>query len=84
LMQDGMTPLHMAAEKGHTAIVDALLAAGAEVNIQSEVCTSLPPCARLSPCLPCVWARHGGGGGRGTRLIWRPLTGAGGGCVWGV
>jgi ankyrin repeat protein len=73
LMQDGMTPLHMAAEKGHTAIVEALLAAGAEVNVTADKVhippTLLPP---LSSCQPR------------TRLIWRPLTGAGGGCVWGM
>jgi ankyrin repeat protein len=33
----------MAAENGHTAIVDALLAAGADVNVQNEVCTSPHP-----------------------------------------
>jgi hypothetical protein len=53
-VQDGWTPLHMAAVRGHTAIVDALLAAGVDVNIK---------------CLPRMWvcgnrARHDGGGGR--------------------
>jgi hypothetical protein len=33
----------MAAEKAHMAIVDALLAAGADVNVQNEVCTSPHP-----------------------------------------
>ena len=33
----------MAAEKGHTAIVDALLVAGADVNVQNKVCTSPHP-----------------------------------------
>jgi ankyrin repeat protein len=30
--KDGMTPLHFAAGKGHKAVVEVLLAHGAEVN----------------------------------------------------
>jgi hypothetical protein len=61
VVQDGWTPLHWAAYKEHTVTVKALLAAGADVNIQDKVCTSLPPAYRspspltLSPCLPRVW-----------------------------
>jgi hypothetical protein len=42
-LQNGVTALLLAAAFGHTAIVDALLAAGADVNVQNEVCTSPHP-----------------------------------------
>jgi ankyrin repeat protein len=58
VVQDGETPLHNAAYNaaryGHTETVEALLAAGADVNAKDKVCTFLPPLA-LSPCLPRVW-----------------------------
>ena len=42
--QNGSSALIMAAEKAHMAIVDALLkAAGVDVNIQRNVCTSPHP-----------------------------------------
>ena len=33
----GATPLYVAAEKGHEAVVSALLAAGADKNLQRDV-----------------------------------------------
>jgi hypothetical protein len=64
-VQGGATPLHVAAADGRTAIVEALLAAGAEVKGQDEVCTALPPSAHpLTVFATGVCARHGGGGGR--------------------
>ena len=42
-VQDGMTPLHWAAYNGHTAIVEALVTAGAEMNVTDKVGTSLHP-----------------------------------------
>jgi ankyrin repeat protein len=45
-LQDGWTPLHWAAKNGHIVIVDKLLAAGASVNMQDEVCTSTLPALR--------------------------------------
>ena len=55
-MQDGSTPLHMAAKNGHTAIVEVLLAAGVDVNVQNKV--HIPPALLfLSPCLPRVCGR---------------------------
>lgn len=37
VIQDGKTALHWAARHGHTAIVQVLLDAGADVNIKSKV-----------------------------------------------
>ena len=37
IYQDGATPLYVAAQKGHEAVVSALLAAGADKNLQKEV-----------------------------------------------
>ena len=55
-MQDGSTPLHMAANNGHTAILEALVTAGAEVNVTDKV--HIPPALLfLSPCLPRVCGR---------------------------
>jgi hypothetical protein len=49
------TPLHKAAEYGHKAIVEALLAAGADVHVRDNVCTSLPPSAHpLTVSATCV------------------------------
>ena len=36
-MQVGRTALHLAASNGHMEVVTALLAAGADINLQSEV-----------------------------------------------
>ena len=36
-LQDGDTALHRAAFKGHMQVVTALLAAGADINLQSKV-----------------------------------------------
>ena len=57
----------MAAEKGHTAIVDALLAAGAEVNVQKKVGTfsptsSAPPPTASPAGVSSDEASHDGGG----------------------
>ena len=69
-VQSGVTALLLASENGHPAIVEALVTAGAEVNLQTEVCTSLQPSAQpLTVSAVCVAvrgdrARHGGGGDR--------------------
>jgi ankyrin repeat protein len=42
-LQSGVTALLLAAEHGHMAIVEALVTAGADVNVQNKVCTSPHP-----------------------------------------
>ena len=37
IYQTGATPLYIAAQEGHEAVVSALLAAGVENNLQKEV-----------------------------------------------
>ena len=37
IYQDGATPLYIAAQEGHEAVVSALLAAGADKNLHKEV-----------------------------------------------
>ena len=41
------TPLHRAAEKGHTAVVEALIAAGANIDAEDNVRCAYGPC-----CVP--------------------------------
>ena len=37
IYQDGATPLYVAAQEGHEVVVSALLAAGADKNLQDKV-----------------------------------------------
>ena len=37
IYQDGATPLYIAAQEGHEAVVSALLAAGADKDLQTKV-----------------------------------------------
>lgn len=37
-VQDKWTALHVAARNGHTAVVEILIKAGADVNVASTVC----------------------------------------------
>ena len=36
-LQDGVSPLHVAAQKGHKEVVATLLSAGADVNLAMQV-----------------------------------------------
>ena len=45
--QKGKAALHLASYKGHVDIVKVLLKAGAEVNMQMEVCTCTPSCIHV-------------------------------------
>ena len=40
-MKDGSSPLHWACDKGHTKIVSALIAAGANVNPERDTVSKL-------------------------------------------
>ena len=79
-VQDGDTLLHRAAQNGYTAVVEALLRAGANVNVQNKVCTFLPPSAHpltvsatcVGVCAEARWRRRPSGG---TQLTRHPLTG---------
>ena len=57
--QDGCTPLNMASQQGHAAVVAALLAAGANKEAADEVCVCVCVfacvcmCVRVCICL-CV------------------------------
>jgi hypothetical protein len=42
-MQDGKRPLHVAIEKGHTAVVKALVDAGAYRRAKTKVRSCWPP-----------------------------------------
>ena len=35
--QDGLTPLHLASEKGHVGVVELLIEAGADAEIENKV-----------------------------------------------
>ena len=49
-LQDGMTPLMVAAARGRTATLQSLAAAGADMNIQDEVSTAPQPEVHSHTC----------------------------------
>ena len=51
-LQAGLTPLHRAAMKGHTAVVDTLLAAGADKDAKNNVRCGLPMHTFMHACNP--------------------------------
>ena len=56
----GVSPLHQAANNGHTATAEALLAAGANVNLQENNCGAWARAVELG-----VWLREGCAGAGG-------------------
>ena len=54
--QFGHSPLLMACEKGHAAIVDKLIAAGADINAKNKVCCAcIPSICAIAHCgLTCL------------------------------
>ena len=66
-VQSGVTALLLAAEEAHMAIVEALVAAGADVNVQKKVGTfsptsSAPPPTASPAGVSSDEASHDGGG----------------------
>ena len=51
-MQDGITPLHMASQKGHTSIVSLLLDKGATVDLPEKV--RMISQVKFKPCIHFV------------------------------
>lgn len=50
ILQDGETTLHLASKQGHVAVVELLLAAGADVDAKSEVGGTTVLCWLSSAC----------------------------------
>ena len=44
---DGQTALHIVAQAGQLALVDALITAGASVNVRLRMCATFVPCPLL-------------------------------------
>ena len=53
--KDGLTPAHLAADKGHTKSLSALIAAGADINLKDEV-FPIYDCLRLQHLLPFLFS----------------------------
>ncbi len=59
--RSGTTPLYIASQNGHVAVVEALMKAGAALN-QATVCDCMPSCAAGPVCgvHGCLWgSAHG-------------------------
>ena len=86
-MQDGWTPLILAAYKGHTECARLLLLAGADKEAKDKV-RSLPKCftcvhACIYVCVWCVWLWCGLGVGMVCAGVWVCGCGGMGGGVGG-
>ena len=51
VLQDGLSPLHMASQEGHLDVVKALIEAGANINQANKVSTHTYPCMTSTPVI---------------------------------
>ena len=51
VLQDGLSPLHMASQKGHLDVVKTLIEAGANINQANKVSTNTYTCMTSKPVI---------------------------------
>ena len=51
VLQDGLSPLHMASQEGHLDVVQTLIEAAANINQANKVSTHTYPCMTSTPVI---------------------------------